>query len=105
MSVVINSRLGAIAAEAIPKASAAIRKTAFDIERGAAERSRVDTGAMKGSWQTQPLGALHARVANGQEYAIYNEYGTSKMSAQPMARPAAHAAEAPFLAAMKQVFE
>ena len=105
MTVVIKSRLGLIAEEAIPKASAAVRKTASDIEAGAKARSRVDTGAMRGSWNTQPTGTLSARVSAGVEYAIYNEYGTSRMSAQPMARHAAHAAEAPFLAAMKQVFE
>lgn len=105
MTVVIKSRLGLIAEQAIPKASAAVRKTALDIEGGAKARSRVDTGAMQGSWNTQPTGQLSARVSAGVEYAIYNEYGTSKMSAQPMARPAAHEAEAPLLAAMKQVFE
>jgi HK97 gp10 family phage protein len=104
MTVVIKSRLGLIAEEAIPKASAAVRKTAFDIEEGAKARSRVDTGAMRSSWQTEVQGSLEARISAGVEYAIYNEYGTSRMSAQPMARPAAHQAEAPFLAAMKQVF-
>lgn len=104
MTVVIKSRLGLIAEEAIPKASAAVRATAMAVETTAKQRSRVDTGAMRGAWATEVQGALSARVANGQEYAIYNEYGTSKMSAQPMARPAAHQAEPAFIAAMKQVF-
>lgn len=104
MSVVVKSRLGEIAQAAIPKAELAVRKTAFDIEAGAKQRSRWDTGAMRSAWQTSFEGQLEATVANGVEYAIYNEYGTHKMTAQPMARPAAHAAEAPFIAAMRQVF-
>jgi hypothetical protein len=104
MTVVISSRLGEIAASAVPKASAVVQKTAHDVEAGAMLRSRVDTGAMRGGWHTVPMGPLHARVQAGVDYTIYNEYGTSKMAAQPMARPAAHEAEAPYIVAMKRVF-
>ena len=104
MSVVIKSRLGEIAAEAIPKASAVVQKTAHEVQAGAQLRARVDTGNMKGAIEAQPTGTLSARVTAGAEYTVYNEYGTHKMAAQPMLRPAAHEQEASFYAAMRQVF-
>lgn len=104
MSVVIKSRLGLIAEEAIPKAQAAVTKASLDIEMGAKSRSRVDTGNMRASIAARPAGALEAMVEAGAEYTIYNEYGTSKMSAQPMLRPATEQARGGFYAAMRQVF-
>lgn len=50
-------------------------------------RSRVRTGRMFKSWQAENLG-LRIRVASeGVAYTVYNEFGTSKMSAQPMLQP------------------
>lgn len=104
MTVVISSRLGEIAAAAVPKAGAVVQKTAHEVEAGAKARARVDTGNMKGAISAQSTGLLSARVSAGADYTIYNEYGTRYMSAQPMFVPAAHEAEAPFIAAMRQVF-
>lgn len=105
MSVVIKTRLPEIAGEATYKAALAVAKTAADIEAGAKSRARVDTGHMRSSIKAKASGKLTARVTAGAEYTIYNEYGTTKVPAQPMLRPAAHQAEAPFIAAMKKVFE
>lgn len=43
---------------------------------------------MRGGWQHQPTGPASGMVFNLIDYTIYNEFGTYKMSAQPMARPA-----------------
>jgi hypothetical protein len=87
------------------KASRVVRKTAHDIEAGAKARSREDTGAMKGGWQTEPVSELEAIVYNGVEHVLYNEYGTAHMSAQPMATPAAEAARGPFIDAMRALLD
>ena len=42
---------------------------------------------MAAGWRAEPLGAVGARVTNDVSYTIYNEFGTFRMSAQPMARP------------------
>ena len=105
MTVIISSRLGEIAEQSIPKASMVVRKTAFDVAAGAARRSRVDTGAMRSGWTPEIDGVTSATVRNSQQYAIYNEYGTTRMSAQPMARPAAEEARGPFIHAMGRIFK
>ncbi len=95
-----------------------VRVCAFNLEGLAKSFSRVDTGAMRAGWYTatyeannypvaaaqavskakrpitalpaiQPNNPLEAIVANCVEYAIYNEMGTVRMSAQPMSAPAA----------------
>ena len=101
----VYNRLPEITAALRPKASQIVRKTALDIEAGAKERSRVDTGNMKNSWQTEMGDDLTAVVYNNVEYVIYHEYGTVRMSAQPMATPAAEEARPGFVAAMKELFE
>ena len=42
---------------------------------------------MRDGWKAEPLGVNGARVSNPVPYTIYNEFGTFRMSAQPMARP------------------
>jgi len=87
------------------RAGQVVRKTAFDVEAGAKERSRVDTGNMKNGWQTEMESDLTAVVYNNVEYVIYHEFGTHKMSAQPMATPSAEAARPAFEVAMRGLFE
>ena len=48
---------------------------------------------MAAGWHVEPLG-IAARVVSGTDYTIYNEFGTSRMSAQPMARPSMDVARA-----------
>jgi hypothetical protein len=51
--------------------------------------ARVDTGEMREEIRVVPEG-----VVGGAAHTIFNEYGTYKMSAQPMLRPAAQVATA-----------
>jgi HK97 gp10 family phage protein len=51
-------------------------------------RSRVDTGQMRDGWHAQRTGTFSFRLENSVEHTIYNEYGTTQMSAQPMLGPA-----------------
>jgi HK97 gp10 family phage protein len=102
MGATLVSRIPAIQAGCVPKATAAVTKTVADIESGAKSMARVDTGNMRSSIQGQ-AGGLTGRVNAGAEYSIYNEYGTSKMSAQPFMTPAAEAAFPGFVSAMKSL--
>lgn len=77
-------------------ATLAVRKAEAAIERRAKEKSRVNTGTMRGGWEHRPQGALEGMVFNLVSYTIYNEYGTVNMSAQPMVRPAVEETRAEF---------
>jgi HK97 gp10 family phage protein len=78
--------------------TAAVAKTTFDIQRAAQGFARVDTGAMRAGIVGKPAG-LQGEVVSGPHYTIYNEFGTYKMSAQPMFRPAADQGMPGFIAA------
>lgn len=66
----------------------ALDKAADDIETGAKQRSRVDTGNMRNGWTTEHINNFTRMVYNPVEYTIHNEYGTMYMEAQPMLVPA-----------------
>jgi HK97 gp10 family phage protein len=84
---------------------------AFEIERTAKPLTRIRTGALRGSIHTRtrkgstlqgfpnpegaevsdlpsPSGNVIAIIGTGVEYAVYQELGTSRMSAQPFLGPA-----------------
>lgn len=81
-----SGRVGALA-------SAAVRKTAHDIEADAKALAPVDTGALKGSISTTitgdgRTGAMEAEVGPTVDYGQHVEYGTSRQAPQPYLGPA-----------------
>jgi len=71
----------------------AILKGALIVEGDAKRRCPVDTGYLRASITHQffnngSTGEPFALVGSNVEYAPHQEYGTSKMSAQPFLRPA-----------------
>lgn len=109
-------------AKALPKvASQIVRKAALDIQAQAASRAPVDTGFLKNSIYTQtdhstykggdkalpeippPEDDQAAHVAVAAEYAIYVNYGTRYMPAQPFWEPALDAVKPGFDAALSAV--
>jgi HK97 gp10 family phage protein len=84
----LTSRFPQIILYSASRVTMAIRKAEAAIERRAKARSRVDTGNMRGGWQTMEIGPFDGMVINLAHYTIYNEFGTVAMSAQPMLRPA-----------------
>lgn len=105
MTVKMSSRLGSLADALVIESAEVIRKTAADIEATAKDLAPVDTGALRSGIHTTDRGPLEARVEEGVEYAVYQEYGTSTQAGRPHLRPAAHAHEAGFLAGMQKVIE
>jgi HK97 gp10 family phage protein len=71
-----------------PRAEKILDASAMTVQAEATRRTtRVDTGAMKGGWRWKRSGDLVRTVWNTQDYAIYHEFGTVKMSAAPMLTP------------------
>jgi HK97 gp10 family phage protein len=84
-----------------------MRGLAFEMEAEMKQRAAVDTGAMRASVYTvtkdsdgyqaaaqtsphpRPSGKVIANVGPSVEYAIHQEFGTSRMAAQPFVIPAA----------------
>ena len=81
-----------------------IHAAGFRVQGGAQMRSRVDLGTMRAGWLNRPSGPLTTIIANPVGHTIYNEFGTRKMSAQPMIRPEMEA-EPPRLIASFQGIE
>lgn len=68
---------------------ALVQASAATVERTAKQRAAVDTGAMRSSIHTQSGdGGMSATIAPGVSYAVYVEYGTRRMAAQPFMGPA-----------------
>lgn len=75
------------------KMSAAVRKTAHDMERDAKKKAPVDTGTLRSSISTDITGdgrhgTMSVEVGPTVEYGIYQELGTSRMAPQPFLAPA-----------------
>lgn len=73
----------------------AVDETAREIERIADARAPKLTGLLVRSTRPEEAGSLHATVTAGGAayYAGYQEFGTSKMAANPFMVPAAQAGE------------
>lgn len=81
-----TGRVGALA-------SAAIRKTALDIQADAQALAPVDTGNLRSSIGTDiagdgRFGVIEAEIGPTADYGAYVEYGTSRMAPQPYLGPA-----------------
>ena len=75
------------------KADEVTKNVAYIVEAIAKVRAPVDTSALRNSINTEKKGVMLYHVQDAVEYGIFQEYGTSKMSAQPFMIPAAeHAA-------------
>jgi HK97 gp10 family phage protein len=101
--------LTAAAAGADKMASAAVRKTAFDVEATAKQFVPVDTAATKGSIFASdpggnPLhdGSLVAEIGPTTEYSPYLEFGTSRMAPHAFMGPALDRHAPNFVEALKQ---
>lgn len=66
-----------------------VREAALKCETYAKDVTPVDTGALRASIAAKKIAETEWEVAPATEYAIYVEFGTRKMAAQPYMRPAA----------------
>lgn len=89
----LAARLGASGLRIGAATAAALRKTAYGIERSAKANAPVDTGALRNSISTSfagdgRSGAMAAEIGPTVDYGIYVEFGTSRMAGQPFMGPA-----------------
>lgn len=87
-AVRLIDRFPELLALANSRTAGALDQAAADIESGAKERSRVDTGTMRGGWTSEKINNWTRMVYNPVYYTVFNEEGTIYMSAQPMLKPA-----------------
>ena len=79
-----------------PRAEQVLSDAAFEIETEAKMNAPVLTGALRNSIHTENTGRLSRTVGDAVDYGIFQELGTSKMSAQPFLVPAVEAVRAKF---------
>jgi hypothetical protein len=85
---VTRNNLPAIAAKLPIARRTIVARRGQEMVAIAKQRSRVDTGAMRDGWgfrETANGGVLENEVP----HVVFNEYGTVRLPAAPMARPAA----------------
>ena len=88
----------------VPRASAVVRKVAFDTEADAKRLAPVDTGNLRNSITTAVSnGGLTAAVVATASYAVYQELGTSRHPPQPFMGPATDRNTPLFHEAMSQL--
>jgi HK97 gp10 family phage protein len=102
VTVHVRSRIPQLTAAAAALAAAATEKAAHDMVAIAQQRARVDTGNMKNSINAQGSGTEWS-VHSPAEYSVFNEYGTSRMGAQPFMGPAAEQVKPAYTTALKQL--
>jgi HK97 gp10 family phage protein len=117
VSVKLDTRkLDHLLANIKPRTEKALTQAATEIQASAAQNTvRVDTGAMKAGWRVNPPDAVvvgvpsaqasQPEIFNTQHYALYNELGTSRMSASPMLVPAMEGYRRKIESAWKVLFE
>jgi HK97 gp10 family phage protein len=66
----------------------ALSDAAFAIEGKAKEFCPVDTGRLRNSIHAVKDGHLEYHIQDGTNYGVFQEFGTSKMPAQPFLMPA-----------------
>lgn len=84
----VSSRLGEGGKRVGAQASAAFRKTVFDIEGDAKILAPVDTGALRGSISSTITGDgrsghMDAEIGPTVDYAVHVHDGTSRMAGRP----------------------
>ena len=99
--------LDKITAEVRPQASAIVEKYGFAVTDAAAKNAPLDTGALRSSItsESKMTGDLTFMVSDGVEYGVFQEFGTSRMAAQPFMTPAIEAWTQRFIDAFSGLFK
>lgn len=99
---ILFNRIPQLAGEIKAAGEALVQKTADDIVKDAQERAPVRSGDLKRSIERQGAGSESTVIA-GVPYAVFVEYGTSRMGAQPFFWPALEANRPVYLAAWRAI--
>lgn len=100
-----TERLDRIIRLMTPEAEKLAQDVALAVAAAAkANTVRIDTGAMRRGWHASRLERFLWRVSAGVAYAIYHEFGTSKLAASPMLGPAVAAQREAFRRGVQRLF-
>lgn len=99
------AKLSQLISELPGRAEAIVKGGAEAVQGRAAALAPVDTGALKNSIHTEGRGGLVYWVADGVEYGIYQELGTSRMRAQPFMVPGAEWVRPQYTKMWKDLFK
>ena len=88
IQVRVNLKLDEVSDRARANVDKAIEKAAFDTEAHAKARAPVDTGLLRNSINHRRRGEAFFEVESPVHYSVFQEYGTSRMVAQPYMTPA-----------------
>lgn len=100
--VTVSSRIPEIRGTARRLAEVVVAKAALDIEAQAKARAPVRTGFLRSSIAASGAG-LEWQVSVGAAYAVFVEFGTSRMAARPYLVPAVEAVAPGFIDALAKV--
>ena len=105
-----TSKLTALLGDLGPEAEKVLDIGAFGMQgrwqKNIRNKNVIDTGAYLGSVHVVEEHKPFERIiADGVEYGVYQEYGTSKIAARPCATPAFEATRGPFLDAWRALFK
>jgi HK97 gp10 family phage protein len=106
--VTLDTRtLEKITKELKPRATRIVKAYGNMMLASAVKRAPVDTGALINSMtaNSKMVEELTYRLQDGVEYGVFQELGTSKMSARPFMRPAIEELRQKFLDAFKGLFK
>ena len=89
MKMDVDFNKAAKSQEVIGNMKKALLEVMYSVERHAKRLAPVKTGLLRASIHTDPkLPSKTITVSDGVSYGAFNEWGTSKMRAQPFMRPA-----------------
>ena len=91
-----TAKLDRIIATFPKEAERVVKSGALFVEGFAANDAPVDTGALRNSIRAARRDDLLWWVSDGVDYGIYQELGTSRMSAHPFMVPAVERAQRPY---------
>jgi HK97 gp10 family phage protein len=102
-----TSILDKMTAEMRPKAGQIVNTYGLSIAGEAAKNAPLDTGALRNSILSESgmTGDLSYTVQDGVEYGVFQELGTSRMSARPFLLPAVEAWRQRFENAFSELFK
>ena len=106
-AVLDTAVLDRITAQMRPKARMIVNKYGLAITGEASKLAPVDTSALRNSIlsESKMTGDMTFTVSDGVEYGVYQEFGTSKMAAQPFMTPAIEAWAKRFQDAFAELFK
>jgi hypothetical protein len=100
---VTSNKLGALAARLPQQTHEVVAASLLRVQDSCRRRSRVDTGAMRDGWAVSFSGPTDGEVSNPVPHAVFNEYGTVNMTAQPMLRPSIDEERPHYVAALARI--